>query len=380
MHRMKAVVVIAGTPIVAALVVIMLLLVFGTPGHSGRAIAAWHEIISCDNAITYSGVFVGTDAGSAGDLITGSAFDAQRMAKTLRETCPGGWGNGSQSIIVQTGATDVANSPVATYDDLGASVAKIDGVVAQHQAVRLPDEEFIIYFATHDNYTPALMAMDSGPVMTWGGLRDILIGFKPGVHVTIILDTCNAGVFATAAGDLISVYGSDIVVLMAANSGCQFPEYNPADSEAGLNEEWLNDDVGIVGPGTESCSGGVGTADGDTLNDAADGDCLSGVFTNHLRACLAIGITASEWFSCAHASSLAQGDPLPSMLPAEPVTVGGITSFTASGSNPPADPTQDRGSPASITAAVAGGVAVALAIVLAAGSWYARKRWLGKRA
>jgi len=332
-----------------------------------------------------SGVFVGTDdAGSQ----TGAEFDPQRMARTLLDTC-GGWGDGSQDIIVESGAPNAASSATVIFDNdtPGVREAEIVAAVNQHQIARISGDGFIFYISAHGNTTG--IALDGGDQLTWVELGQILSGtylgmtsggFRKGVTVTVVIDTCEAGAFAgaIAAGGGITDRDDDpmdrnhLRVLMAAAIGCPASAVYKGDN---TNMEWYDDDGPTPGPGpgTESCTTGTGTADGDAFNDANDRDCWGGVFSNYLQDDLAPLISTDTWFRYAYLDAVNAGWTATNLPLEYPGLIGGIAEVSDAEASA-LGATASGGSSGTTYAVIAGIVAGAL--MLGAGGWYARRRWL----
>ena len=338
----------------------------------------------CEPNTTYSGVFVGTDDGNHGNLGTGAAFDPERMGKKLRDTCTG-WADGSQDIIVESGAPNAAPaSAKVNFDNEGVTKNKIRDAVNTHQINRNPGDEFIFYISAHGS--TAGITLDGGVQLTWAELRDILSGtysgmtsegFRKSVTVTVVIDTCYAGTFAGFSGGITDrdddpMDRNHLRVLMAAAAGCPAYAVYKGDN---TNKEWYDDDgpLGVgPGPGQESCAGGTGgTADGDAFDDANDPDCWGGVFSNYLQDHLAPLISSDTWYRYAYVDAVNSGW---ANLPLEyPGFIGGIAEVSDAEAST-LGATASGGSSGTTYAVIAGIVAGAL--MLGAGGWYARRRWL----
>ena len=341
----------------------------------------------CEPNTTYSGVFVGTDDGNHGNLGTGAAFDPERMGKKLRDTCTG-WADGSQDIIVESGAPNAAPaSAKVNFDNGGVTKNKIRDAVNTHQINRNPGDEFIFYISAHGS--TAGITLDGGVQLTWAELRDILSGtysgmtsggFEKSVTVTVVIDTCEAGAFAgaIAAGGGIKDRDGDpmdrnhLRVLMAAAAGCPAYAVYKGDN---TNLEWYDDDGPPgPGPGTESCTGTAnGTADGDAFNNANDPDCKGGVFSNYLQDHLAPLISSDTWYRYAYVDAVNAGWTATNLPLEYPGLIGGIAEVSDVDASA-LEATASGGSSGTTYAVIAGIVAGAL--MLGAGGWYARRRWL----
>lgn len=325
---------------------------------------------------------------------TGSEFDPQRMAKKLHDMCAGGlggWANATKDVIVENGAPNMLMGVGGVNFNAtapGVEKTEIQNAVNAHKADLLPGDGFMFYISAHGGTNRLVLDGAAGEnELLYSELRQLLSGFKASVQITVIIDACNAGSFINwinAGGGIKNDQGvpldlKHLKVLMAVDMGCNAPSsYRGND----VNSEWYDDIHLVVGMGQESCMGGDGSADGDLvdpmptyLNDYAntgwygDPDCLGGVFTNTLRNCLFVGITARDWFTCAQGAIAAMPTPPPPPVqypsktptPSPPPPLGGVAIYpdTSSGAN----------------TWVLGGAAAATVALLAAG-WYVRRRWL----